>query len=475
MFSGSLYILLGIATATIHLVSATRKSVSRDNEILVHTPSGDIEGLINKTWTGKTYYSFRGIPFAEPPIGDLRFKPPVTIKPWRGIKKATTEGPVCFQVFSEFWGQADEDCLRLNVYTKTLNGNKPVIVFYHPGAFYSMTGTSSWFGPDYLLDHDVVLVTVNYRLDALGFLTTGDKYAGGNNGFKDQVESLRWIQKHIRSFGGNPDQVTITGYSAGSNSGFLHMVSPMSRGLFHKVIGMSAGATNNWVIAKNPLRFAKKLAGLFNCSTDTSEVMVKCLRAVPAKDLNNKFNEMRVLGGIPMVVFGPVVEPDLGNGEERFLTDKPANIIKSKQFTHVPVVTGITEYEFISWSQYVLNNETLSKHLIENFDSLAPSLFDYDDKNKEEAQKITNTFKKFYLGNKPISKDSVHELGQWFSDFSVIYGEYTTAKLLSKYSDKPVYFYKLSYKGLYSHMREPVTNQTIEIQHLMVLLYNGFQ
>ncbi|XP_075216879.1 esterase E4-like [Lycorma delicatula] len=468
---GSMYISFGITTAIIHLVSATHKPVSGVSEVLALIPSGIIVGSVNETWTGKIYYSFRGIPFAEPPIGDLRFKATVSVKPWKDIKKTTKEGPVCYQINSDIWDQADEDCLFLNVYTDSIDGNKPVIVFFHPGTFYSMTAASSLLGPDYLLDHDVVLVTVNYRLDALGYLTTGDKHAGGNNGFKDQVEALRWIQKHIRSLGGDPNQVTIAGYSAGSRSALLHMLSPMSKGLFHKVIAMSAGVTSNWVTIKNPLRLTKKLAGLLNCSTDSSEVMVKCLRDVPAKDLNNKFNEMRILGGIPVAVFGPVIEPDLDNDEERFLTDEPENIIKSKQFNHVPVVTGITEYEFLSWSQRILRNETLSKYLIENFDSLAPSLFSYDNKNKEEAQKITKQFKKFYFGKKPISKDSVYELGKWFSDYSVIFSEYTTAKLLSKFNDRPVYFYKFSYKGRHSHMRDLITNKTIGPVHHDDLIY----
>ena len=104
------------------------------------------------------------------------------------------------------------------------------MVWIHGGGFYSNTGQSVWFGPDYLMDHDIVLVTMNYRLATLGFLSTGDKFAPGNYGMKDQVQVLKWVQDNIQFFGGDPLQVTIAGQSAGAASVILHMISPMSRG-----------------------------------------------------------------------------------------------------------------------------------------------------------------------------------------------------------------------------------------------------
>nr|CAH7758726.1 unnamed protein product [Callosobruchus chinensis] len=124
-----------------------------------------------------------------------------------------------------------EDCLMVNVYsTKVRNPKRPVIVFIHAGGYYSVGSTSTWAGPNYYLDQDIVLVTINYRLATLGFLSTGTKEAPGNNGMKDQVEALRWIKHNIASFGGDPDSVTIQGYSAGGFSVILHMISPMSQG-----------------------------------------------------------------------------------------------------------------------------------------------------------------------------------------------------------------------------------------------------
>ncbi|KAL1132550.1 hypothetical protein AAG570_010503 [Ranatra chinensis] len=128
-----------------------------------------------------------------------------------------------------------EDCLHVNVYTKEVKGEhdyflRPVIVFFHSGGWFSGTNRSDWLGPDYLLDEDILLVTVNYRLGPLGFLSTNDEHAVGNYGMKDQVLALKWVKHNISAFGGNPNNVTISGYSAGSISVMLHMLSPMSNG-----------------------------------------------------------------------------------------------------------------------------------------------------------------------------------------------------------------------------------------------------
>lgn len=153
------------------------------------------------------------------------------VKPWNGTFDAVHDSPKCPQpVISA--AEISEDCLRLNIYSKnvSLAANQPVIVFIHSGGFYQSSGRSDEFGPQYLIRRDIVLVTINYRLAALGFLSTGTKEAPGNNGLKDQVVALRWIKNHIQSFGGDPHSITIMGHGAGAMSVTLHMVSPMSKG-----------------------------------------------------------------------------------------------------------------------------------------------------------------------------------------------------------------------------------------------------
>nr|CAH7758725.1 unnamed protein product [Callosobruchus chinensis] len=260
------------------------------------TPSGPIRGSLLTSRLGKTIYAYRGIRYAKPPVGELRFKPPKPVSPWKGIYDATKDGPLCPQP-TDF--PQSEDCLILNVYTTKLpeasgNPKRPVIVFIHAGGYYSVGSTSTWAGPNYYLDQDIVLVTINYRLATLGFLSTGTKEAPGNNGMKDQVEALRWIKHNIASFGGDPDSVTIQGYSAGGFSVILHMISPMSQGLFHKAVAMSGSPLGPYPTERNQLYLAKKQAGIVGCPNETIPEMVKCLKAVPYQKLGNSLPQFSV-------------------------------------------------------------------------------------------------------------------------------------------------------------------------------------
>ncbi|KAK9884215.1 hypothetical protein WA026_005165 [Henosepilachna vigintioctopunctata] len=171
----------------------------------VEISSGEIEGLVDKSVTGRQFYSFEGIPYAEPPIGENRFKPPVPKKPWKGCLKANTQY-ACIQE-QDFIPSSDgkqtiigsEDCLFVNVYTPNLEGNLDVLVYIHGGAF--VLGFSGLIQPRILMDRDVVLVSLNYRLGALGFLSTEDDILPGNDGLRDQILALKWIKENIKLFG----------------------------------------------------------------------------------------------------------------------------------------------------------------------------------------------------------------------------------------------------------------------------------
>jgi carboxylesterase type B len=163
----------------------------------------------------------------------------------------------------------------------------------HPGGFYSATGRSNWGGPQYFLDQDIVLVTLNYRLGSLGFISTGED-APGNNGLKDQVMAMKWIRDNIESFGGDSDSVTLYGYSAGAWSITLHLVSPMSRGLFHKAIIGSGSALGHWSLPSNQLELAQKQAEIVGCPVVDPQTMLTCLRSIPAEVLGNSLSEFAV-------------------------------------------------------------------------------------------------------------------------------------------------------------------------------------
>ncbi|MEE9435769.1 MAG: carboxylesterase family protein [Candidatus Adiutricales bacterium] len=216
-------------------------------------------GVIRGSTTGQddSISVYKGIPYAAPPVGELRWRPPAPVEPWKGIRPATEFGPAAPQGFSNFGGINEkvwqsEDCLFLNVWTpaKSPDERLPVMVWIHGGGFAIGSGSNPGYTGANLCEKGVVIVTINYRLNIFGafahpLLTKESGHnASGNYGLMDQVAALKWVQRNIRSFGGNPDRVTIFGESAGSRSVTLLVASPLSEGLFHGGICQS-GATRD--------------------------------------------------------------------------------------------------------------------------------------------------------------------------------------------------------------------------------------
>ncbi|MFM7509029.1 MAG: carboxylesterase/lipase family protein [Actinomycetota bacterium] len=199
---------------------------------------------------------FAGIPFATPPVGPLRFRPPQSIDGWAGVRPAHEFGPICPQnpsmMDALFGGETetwDEDCLYLNVWTTDVHAEpaRPVMVWIHGGGFEMGSGSSPLYHGEAFARSGVVLVTVNYRLGSLGFLELGGldpSYAGsGNVGLLDQVAALEWVRDNAAAFGGDPGNVTIFGESAGAMSVSLLATMPRARGLFHRVVAQSGAAS----------------------------------------------------------------------------------------------------------------------------------------------------------------------------------------------------------------------------------------
>lgn len=218
--------------------------MSMQRRLIVETGCGELEGLFEGG-----LYVFKGVPFAAPPVGNLRWLPPQPAKSWRGVRQAKEFGPVAPQNAMAFPGLSgkpeaqSEDCLFLNVFTPGLDAmRRPVMVWIHGGAFCMGSGSEQSYTTGALAANgNVVLVTINYRLGALGFLNLNELTKGrisstGNEGLQDQVAALRWVKENIAAFGGDPDNVTVFGESAGAMSIGCLLNIPEARGLFHKAI-----------------------------------------------------------------------------------------------------------------------------------------------------------------------------------------------------------------------------------------------
>jgi para-nitrobenzyl esterase len=191
---------------------------------------------------------FRNIPFASPPVGDLRFEPTQDPQPWSGVRDATRNGPIPPQgpsrlaaIMGDFSAEQSEDCLTLTVWTPAADAKqRPVLVFIHGGGFSSGAGSLPWYsGRTLAVANDIVVVTVNYRLGALGYLYLPG-VSPGNLGLLDNIAALRWVQRNIGRFGGDPQHVTVAGQSAGAMSTLAMMASPAAQGLFRRAISQSA-------------------------------------------------------------------------------------------------------------------------------------------------------------------------------------------------------------------------------------------
>lgn len=336
------------------------------SSVIVQTRNGFIEGIIQKNQNGQDFYSFRGIPYAEPPLEGLRFKAPLPKRHWNGVLNATADGPWCLRSFTRMsTDRESEDCLILNVYSRDLNNKLPVIV-HITGGFYLVGNSDSTvrLGPHYLLNHDVVLVTFNYRNNIFGLANSDSSDAPGNAAFKDMVLALKWIQDNIEIFGGNPTLVTLLGGQSGAAAATAMMVSPMSQGLFHRAIVMSGSATS--MHYRDNIYWTKRMAGDLNCPVDDSVSMMKCLRKLPFERFGEVYGNWTFDWTLKFT-FDFEIEKDYG--QERFLVEHPTCSFSRGHFAKVPVLTGITrnELDFLgcckfSFTQFLLSyNEFLTQ------------------------------------------------------------------------------------------------------------------
>ncbi|XP_014476726.1 PREDICTED: esterase FE4-like [Dinoponera quadriceps] len=422
-------------------------------DVQLEIPQGFLKGLkANSVLQNKPYYSFKGIPYAKPNVGVNKFQMPEPAEPWEGTYDATYHRSACpFFCMIQQDMIGEEDCLYLNVYTPILDkeARKAVMVWFHGGGFNTGFGDDLFFGPDFLIEHDVVVVTLNYRLGAIGFLNTGDKSAPGNAGLKDQVMALKWVKDNIHYFGGCPNRVTIFGEDAGASSVQLHMMSPMSDGLFNGAIQQSGSAMNTWAISYNPRELAFKLGEQLDIeTTDSGELVAKLAEFTPkelvaaSEDLMNTENTMNGR----FSAFLPSVEADLG--QEIFLPADPWTLLKTGKIADVPVMAGITADETAFFVQMMLGN---IDQMNEHFENFLP-----DDLNVTDAgqrNQLGESLKSFYFGDKSISTDTTKEFMTMLDDVMFDAAAALSLEILSSRISAPVYEYIFSYEAPFGLMK----------------------
>ncbi|XP_026744640.1 venom carboxylesterase-6-like [Trichoplusia ni] len=316
--------------------------------VQVRVEEGILEGEKVGNAFGVPFYSFKGIPYAQPPIGDLRFKAPVPPKPWSGIRKAKEFGPMCYQYdmfFDKGARSGSEDCLYLNVYTPDVNPEKPLPVMFwiHGGGLITGSGNDNFYGPEFLLRQGVVVVTINYRLEVFGFLCLNTADVPGNAGMKDQVQALRWVNKNISNFGGDPNNITIFGESAGGCSVSYHLVSPMSKGLFKRAICQSGVNLCHWIQSYYPRYKALALARKLGFYSEDDKELYEFLKKQPKEALVEIRVPLTLFEALdqPNVYFSIVDEQEFGNNE-RFFYGGLIDAVSNGTHEGVDIMAGYT-------------------------------------------------------------------------------------------------------------------------------------
>lgn len=324
---------------------------------VVPTDRGPVRGVET---AGVKHYL--GIPYAAPPVGELRWRPPQAPERWHGPRDASQFANHCPQVASPFGFESEtEDCLYLNVFTpdkkKVKKGsgkgkNLPVMVWLHGGGL--SLGESDDYDPTRLVEKGVIVVTVNYRLGLLGFLahpalSAESGNGSGNYGFMDQQAALRWVQANIKKFGGNRDNVTIFGESAGGLSVHAHLASPLAAGLFHRAISQSGAYQDALPSLSTAESRGSTLAQNLGCSDQAAA----CLRSVPVETL--LLNQPTTAGVLSPNVDGNVLPQSIGAA------------LESGEFNRVPVVEGTTHDEFAIFTIMSIEDAFFGGNPIPNF------------------------------------------------------------------------------------------------------------
>ncbi|XP_069053526.1 neuroligin-1 isoform X5 [Lepisosteus oculatus] len=378
---------------TLQAVVASSQKLD-DTDPVVTTNYGKVRGFkkeLNNEILGPVI-QFLGVPYAAPPTGERRFQPPEPPSSWSDIRNATQFAPVCpqtilegrlpevmlpvwftnsLEVVSTYVQDQSEDCLFLNIYVPTEDGPltkkqnddlvdndgaedediresgspKPVMVFIHGGSY--MEGTGNMFDGSILASYgNVIVITVNYRLGVLGFLSTGDQAAKGNYGLLDQIQALRWTSENIAFFGGDPLRITVFGSGAGASCVNLLTLSHYSEGLFQRAIAQSGTALSSWAVSFQPAKYARMLARKVGCNLQDTVELVECLQKKHYKELVDQ----DIQPARYHIAFGPVIDGDV-------IPDDPQILMEQGEFLNYDIMLGVNQGEGLKFVELIVDNE----------------------------------------------------------------------------------------------------------------------
>ncbi|XP_045533089.1 juvenile hormone esterase-like [Pieris brassicae] len=430
---------------------------STECDVQTRIESGLICG--SRRWAGGStvYASFRGVPYAKQPLGELRFKELQSAEPWDGYLDTLVEGPICPQ-HDVLYGRLmqprnmSEACIHANIHVPihALPGsyqqkaNLPIFVFVHGGGLAFGSGDSDLHGPEYLVQREMIVITFNYRLNVFGYLSLNSTSIPGNNGLRDIITLLRWVKANAKCFGGNPEDITLGGQSAGALNVHLLTLSKAAEGLFNKAILMSGTAISSFYTS-SPI-YAQFVAKLFLTSlgintTDAEEAHHQ-LTQLPIEQIMQA-NKL-VQDQIGMTAFFPVVETTLP-GVTTIIDDDPAVLLANGVGRDLPLLVGFTSAECETFRTNFDNLDMLAR-IQENPLMMLPIDLIYKLPPKvslASAQKL----EKRYFNKAPTMDKYVNAC----SDMFYVYPALQLAKMrMSTVDAAAMFLYQFSYDAVFN-------------------------
>ena len=374
---------------------------------------------------------WRGLPFAAPPVGERRWRAPAPVEAWSGVRDATRFGNQCMQDgIMALDGKAShletsEDCLYLNVWRPQRSGTFPVMVWVHGGGYYGGSGMTPWYWGDRLAEAgEVVVVTINYRLNIFGFFASpglreeDPNHSTGGYGTLDQAAALKWVADNIAAFGGDPGNVTIFGESAGGWSICTLLATPVARGLFHRAILESGGCDMSGDL-EQAYKEAEQVAAGANCPTDD----LKCLRALPADRLLEQAG-----GEMSRMEWKP-------RHDGYVLRATPLQMIREGDYNRVPFMAGSNRDEF---GKALKLKSKLRRVRPAAYESSLVSLFKVP---PAEAKRLVELYPLAEFGGRPVEA-----YGRMFgADASLACPTYLGLKAAA--ASGPAFYYRFNYDG----------------------------
>ena len=400
--------------------------------------------------TGNQYASFQGIRYAEAPIGNLRFRPPKPFQSGEALWDVSQESEIaCPQMNSfDLSRKGQEDCLFLNIYVPkaALNNDEllTVMVWIHGGSL--ITGSNSFAsqGPQDYMDRNVIIVTINYRLGPLGFLSLGTEEVSGNAGFLDQNLALQWVQENIEAFRGDSKSVTLFGESAGALSVAVQFLSPMSQGLFQRIILQSCSTqAPSWGVlnASLAMHYGSVVTEKLECS-EAPDVL-ECLQNKSMEDIVNLTRTVNDHENVWMAVVDKI-----------FLMDNPTVLLEKGMFDpNIEVIVSTTKDEGILYCFDQLADPSIWQDYQDDFEDIMPRiLFDVPYINEITETDIAKSYQvvEHYIGSVDnINENNLQGIFDVFTDSGFLYGIHETTNYLLAHNVK-VYQAILTYQGQHS-------------------------